>query len=97
VARVVARGSGIGHRLAALLDAADVSGREADRLAGRPEGIATQIIAAPQGERTMGVVSSYARALGCTVAWLGAAEGEAPTVDEVRAAVRDARARLAPV
>ncbi len=80
-------------RLKLLLDLSGESAREVDRLAGRAPGQVSLIIAREQRALRDDVAIDYARALGCTVGWLVAGEGEAPTADDVLAAV--ARARLA--
>lgn len=48
-----------------------------------------------RGNPTADTSRALVSALGCTVGWLVAGEGEPPTDEEIRAAVAAARSRLA--
>lgn len=80
-------------RLKLLLELSGESAREVDRLAKRAPGQVSLIIAREQRALRDDVAIDYARALGCTVGWLVAGEGDPPTAADVLAAVE--RARLA--
>lgn len=73
-----------------------MSFRGADELAGRTPGHCQAIIRGTIRSAEAPTLVAYAKALGCTVGWLIAGEGEAPTDEEIGAAVSAARARLAP-
>lgn len=73
-----------------------ISFRGADDLAGRTPGHCQAIVRGTIRAAEAPTLVAYARAFGCTVGWLIAGEGDAPTDDEVRAAVARARAAELP-
>lgn len=83
-------------RLKLLLELSGESAREVDRLARRAPGQISLIIAREQRALRDDVAIDYARALGCTVGWLVAGEGDPPAADDVRAAVDRARRTAQP-
>lgn len=78
-------------RLARLL--ADISARDLDRLAGRPEGHSTVIEARDDAPVRTDTAEHYADALGVTLDWLVRGIGPEPTRAQVVAAVEKARSR----
>lgn len=72
-----------------------MSFRGADELAGRTPGHCQAIVRGTIRSAEAPTLIAYAKALGCTVGWLVAGEGDRPTDEEIRAAVEAARARLA--
>ena len=72
-----------------------MSFRGADELAGRTPGHCQAIIRGTIRSAEAPTLVAYAKALGCTVGWLIAGEGEAPSDDEIGAAVERARLALA--
>ena len=81
-------------RLEALVALSGLSARHIDRLAQRTEGQLALIIARRQLALRADVAASYARALGCTVGYLVAGEGDPPGDAAIRAAVERAEADL---
>lgn len=77
-----------------LLDLSGESAREVDRLSERAPGMVALIIAREQRALRDDVAIAYSQTLGCTVGWLVAGEGDAPSADDVLAAVARARARM---
>lgn len=69
----------------------DLSARELDRLAGRPQGTCAIIEGRDQRSIRHEIALSYAAVLGVPMAWLVLGEGPEPTADSVRAAVERAR------
>lgn len=86
-------GATIGDRLrAARCVVADLSGRELDRLAGRPENLATQIEADRADDAKVSTLRAYVAVLGLSVEWLATGGGEPPMTEGIMAAVAAARA-----
>lgn len=82
-------------RLSRVLASSGVSAREVARLAGlSSEAHVGMIIRGSVESPTVSTIAAIARALGCTVGYLIAGEGEAPSDEQVRASVAAARARL---
>lgn len=70
----------------------DLSGRELDRLAGRPENLATQIEADRAEDAKVSTLRAYVAVLGLSVEWLATGGGEPPVTEDIAAAVAAARA-----
>lgn len=78
-------------RLSELLELAELSGRQASRLAGLAPGQVNRMLSAESSSVGVPAATSLAKVFGCSVGWLAAGEGAAPSVDAVRAAVARAR------
>ena len=85
----------LADRLRTARTAAGLSCRALDGLAGLTLGHANAIERLTMNPG-VGTVERLARALGTTVGWLAAGEGEPPTDLEIASAVEAARARNAP-
>lgn len=77
-------------RLRALRELAELDTRELDRLAKRGEGHVSMIETGRRVNPELATVKALADVLGCSLGWLLAGEGEAPTAGEVKAAVNRA-------
>lgn len=85
----------LGDRVRELRDKAGISQRHLARLAGLKSERHIGLI--ESGERdtlTTDTLAKVATALGCTIGWLMAGEGRAPSVKRVRAAIEAAGKRV---
>jgi hypothetical protein len=84
----------LAERAAWLASHTGVSLSETDALAGKTRGHWQAIVAGNATNPTLSTLSAYAEVCGASVGWLGKGEGDAPSPDDVKAAIERAKHRV---